>query len=41
LLEGGCPGGYIKLYRSLLKWEWYDDSNVFRVFMHLLLTANY
>ena len=31
---------YIKLYYSLLDWEWYSDTNTFRVFMHLLLTAN-
>lgn len=33
--------GYIKLFRSLLAWEWYDDSNTFRVFLHLILTANW
>ena len=33
--------GYIKLYRSMLKWEWYDDINTFRVFLHLLLTVNH
>ena len=33
--------GYIKLWRSLLKWEWYSDVNVSRLFIHLLLTANY
>ena len=32
--------GYIKLYRSLLNWEWYDDINTKTVFLHLLLTAN-
>lgn len=31
---------YIKVYYSLLDWEWYDEPNTFRVFMHLLLTAN-
>ncbi len=31
---------YIKLYYSMLDWEWYDDPNTFRVFMHLLLIAN-
>lgn len=34
-------GGYIKLYRSLLSWEWYDDPNTLRVFLHLLLTVNH
>ena len=33
--------GWIKIHRSILSWEWYDDSNVVRVFLHLLLTANY
>lgn len=32
--------GYIKLYRSLLSWEWYDDINTKTVFLHLLLTVN-
>ena len=33
--------GYIKLHRQLVQWEWYSDTNVFRLFIHLLLTANY
>lgn len=33
--------GYIRLYRSLLNWEWYTDSNTKDLFLHLLLTANY
>lgn len=33
--------GFIKLHRQLLEWEWYDDINVYRVFTHLLLKANY
>ncbi len=31
---------FIKLNRKILKWRWYQDSNTFRVFVHLLLTAN-
>lgn len=33
--------GWIKIHRKLLDWEWYDDGNVVRVFLHLLLTANF
>lgn len=33
--------GYIKLHRKILEWEWYDDANTFRVFMHLILKANH
>lgn len=33
--------GWIKIHRRILKWEWYRNDNTFRVFMHLLLTANY
>lgn len=33
--------GWIKLHRSLLDWEWYDDANTIRIFLHLLLTANH
>lgn len=31
---------FIKLNRKILNWRWYHDSNTFRVFVHLLLTAN-
>ena len=33
--------GWIKAHRALCDWEWYKDANTFRVFMHLLLNANY
>lgn len=33
--------GWIKLHRQLLEWEWYDDPNTFRVFIHLCLKANH
>ena len=33
--------GYIKLYRSLSKWEWYTDNNTKIVFLHCLLKANF
>jgi len=33
--------GWIKLHRKLVEWEWYQDHTTFRVFLHLLLTANH
>lgn len=33
--------GYIKTHRSILDWRWYTNSNTFRLFFHLVLTANY
>ena len=32
---------YIKLFRKMLSWEWYKDTNTTRVFLHILLKANY
>ena len=32
---------WIKLHRQITEWEWYSDNNCFRVFVHLLLKANY
>lgn len=33
--------GFIKLNREILSWEWYEDSNTFKMFMHCLLKANF
>lgn len=33
--------GYIKLHRKIIEWEWYNDQNTFRLFMHLLIKANH
>ena len=33
--------GFITLHRKILEWQWYEDANVMRVFLHLLLTANH
>lgn len=34
-------GSYIKLNRSILEWEWYLDINTCRLFLHMLLKANW
>jgi hypothetical protein len=33
--------GHIKLDRKILSWEWYQDANTCRLFIHLLLIANH
>lgn len=32
---------YIKVSRSMLDWEWYSDINTSRLFIHMLLKANW
>ena len=32
---------FIKLYKKMLEWEWYDDNNTKIVFLHCLLKANW
>lgn len=33
--------GYIKLHRKIVDWEWYDDLNTFKLWIHLLLKVNH
>ena len=33
--------GFIALFRQFTEWEWYDDANTMRLFIHCLLLANY
>ena len=33
--------GFILLYRQITEWEWYQNPNTFRVFLHCLLMANF
>lgn len=32
---------FVKLYKKMLDWEWYDDANTMRLFIHCLLKANW
>lgn len=32
-------GNFVKIDRKILKWEWWDDINTFRLFMYMLLAA--
>ena len=32
--------GYIKLHRSIVKWEWWSNRNTRDLFIYLLLAAN-
>jgi hypothetical protein len=33
--------GFIKIHRQITEWEWFSDHNTFRLFIYLLLTANF
>ena len=33
--------GWVKIHRQILEWEWYDDINTCRLFLHLLIKANH
>ena len=33
--------GYVKIFRSITSWGWYQDSKVLHVWIHLLSQANY
>ena len=33
--------GFIKIYRSMFQWEWWDDINTFRLFVTILISANW
>lgn len=34
-------GDYVKINRSLLEWGWYQDKNTCRLFIHMMLKANW
>ena len=33
--------GFVKIDRKITKWRWYKDTSTFKIFLHLILTANY
>lgn len=33
--------GFIRLPRTIMDWEWYDDVNTSKIMVHLLLKANF
>lgn len=33
--------GFVKIERKITKWRWYQDTATFKLFIHLILTANY
>ena len=41
MIEEKSKMGFIKFYRSILDWEWYNDTNTMRIFVHCLLKANF
>lgn len=39
-MENYTNTGWIKLHRRFLEWEWFDEPNVMKIFIYLLLAAN-
>jgi len=39
-LETKIMSGWIKLHRQLMEWEWYQDSNMVHLYLHMLMKAN-
>jgi len=33
--------GYVKLYRQITEWQWFDDPNTLKLFLFCLVKANY
>jgi hypothetical protein len=33
--------GYIKLHRSIIDWEWFADDKTFKLFVYLIVSANW
>lgn len=41
ILKQHNMGGWIKTYRQLTEWEWYGDSQMVHLLIHLILMANH
>ena len=39
--EENYISGWIKIFRSFKNWEWYKDSKMVHLFIHLLISANH
>jgi predicted transcriptional regulator len=37
---GSMEESWLKLYRKITEWEWYTDSHMVHMFLHLLISAN-
>jgi len=32
--------GYVKLFRSIIDWQWFQDDTIFKFFLYLVMTVN-
>lgn len=39
--DSAQSAGFVKLYRDVFTWEWWDDINTFRLFVTIILMANW
>ncbi|WP_435625259.1 hypothetical protein [Flagellimonas sp.] len=40
-MEENMIKGFVKIYRSLMDWEWYTEPETSHLFVHLIMKANY
>ena len=41
MIEENLQNGYVKIYRSMLNWEWFKDINTTHLFIYCLIKANF
>lgn len=34
-------GGYVKIYRAITDWEWFQDPNTLQLWLYILIRVNY